>query len=317
MKKRVPVILLTMLALSSCTGSPDSTNQTADIGQSSITVTDDLDRQVTVAPPKRVAAMIGSFADIWCLAGGKDTLIAAANETWTNFDLGLSEDVINLGSVKTPSLEPLLAAEPDLILASCNTSSNLQLMDTFEEADIPVLYFDVEAFDDYLRMLDICTQLTGCPENMELYGYAVKERADAAIARQTKDAPTVLYIRASGSGCTVKGSTGNVLGEMLADLGCINIADSDQSLLENLSLETILAANPDYIFAVLQGSDKDQAQSVLEQTLLSNPAWKTLDAVASGNFYTLDHTLYNLKPNARWGEAYEKLADILYPEQNE
>jgi len=27
----------------------------------------------------------------------------------------------------------------------------------------------------------------------------------------------------------------------------------------------------------------------------------------------MDNQLFNLKPNARWGEAYETLADILYP----
>ena len=35
------------------------------------TFTDDLGREISLDPPKRVAAMIGSFADIWCLAGGK------------------------------------------------------------------------------------------------------------------------------------------------------------------------------------------------------------------------------------------------------
>lgn len=100
---------------------------------------------------------------------------------------------------------------------------------------------------------------------------------------------------------------------MLADLGCVNIADSDESLLEDLSLEAIIAAEPDYIFVVLQGSDPTDAMETLEQTLLQNPAWSELQAVREGRFYTLEHELYNLKPNARWGEAYEKLADILYP----
>ena len=104
-----------------------------------------------------------------------------------------------------------------------------------------------------------------------------------------------------------------MLGEMLADLGCVNVADQDGTLLENLSLEAIIAADPDYIFAVLQGSDPTDAQKTLESTLLSNPAWGQLRAVQEGRFYTMDHALYNLKPNARWGEAYETLADILYP----
>ena len=59
--------------------------------------------------------------------------------------------------------------------------------------------------------------------------------------------------------------------------------------------------------------DASAAQASLEAALLSNPAWGTLRAVREGRFYTLDHKLYNLKPNARWGEAYENLADILYP----
>ena len=90
--------------------------------------------------------------------------------------------------------------------------------------------------------------------------------------------------------------------------------DACEVPLETLSLEYIIAAEPDYIFAVLQGSDPTDAMETLEQTLLQNPAWSELRAVRDGRFYTLEHELYNLKPNARWGEAYEKLADILYPD---
>ena len=55
-------------------------------------------------------------------------------------------------------------------------------------------------------------------------------------------------------------------------------------------------------------------QGAVASALLSNPAWSPLRAVEEGRFYTLDQALYNFKPNARWGEAYEKLAQILYPE---
>ena len=277
------------------------------------TFTDDLGRTVTLESPSRVAALIGSFADVWCLAGGQDALVAAAHDAWTSFDLGLSDMVADLGAVKEPNLEVLLAAQPDFILASCNTTADLELESTFENAGIPAAYFDIQSFDDYLNMLKICTDLTGCPENYETYGLQVQEQVEAAKARQDGSAPTVLTIRATGSSCKVKGSQDFLLGEMLSDLGCVNVADSETSLLEELSLEAILAADPDYIFVVLQGSDATDAQETLEKTLLSNPAWSSLRAVQEGRFYTLEHSLYNLKPNARWGEAYEKLADILYP----
>ena len=71
--------------------------------------------------------------------------------------------------------------------------------------------------------------------------------------------------------------------------------------------------DPEFIFVVLQSSDPSVAQGVLEKTLLCDPAWDSLTAVREGRFYLMDPALYNLKPNDRWGEAYESLAAILYP----
>ena len=314
--KRLCLLLVLLLALPACGaaepgGHPESPGIKEPAGET-IVFTDDLGQEFAIEPPRRTAALIGSFADIWCLAGGRDTLAAAAGDAWTSFDLGLREDTVNLGAVKEPNLEALLAAEPDLILASVNTAADLELKDTFAQAGLAAAYFEVDCFDDYLRMLEICTRLTGQTERYETCGTSVRAQVDAAIARQDGSAPRVLYVRASGSSCKAKGSEGSVLGEMLADLGCVNIADGG-GLLENLSLEGILAGDPDYIFAVLQGADAAAAQTSLDAALLSNPAWSGLRAVQDGRFNTLDHRLYNLKPNARWGDAYEGLADILYP----
>ena len=278
-----------------CAKAPEQPSSPSDPGVQTVSFLDGLGRSVAVERPERVAALIGSFADIWCLAGGQETLAVAADDAWTSFNLGLSGDVVNLGGVKEPNLELLLSVQPDLVLASCNTEADVELLDAFEQAGIPAAYFDIQSFDDYLQMLKLCTQV------------------EAALARQNGEAPRILCMRATGSSCKVKGSTDFLLGEMLASLGCVNVADGS-SLLEDLSLEAIIAADPDYIFAVLQGADPARAQATLESTLLENPAWNSLRAVQEGRFYTLDHALYNLKPNARWGEAYEKLAQILYPE---
>ncbi len=277
------------------------------------TYTDDLGRTVEVPEqPERVAALIGSFADIWVLAGGRDSLAATAHDAWTSFDLDLGEQVADLGAVKEPSLEKLLASEPDLVIGSVSTGADVELLPALEEMGIPALYFDVDGFPDYLRMLKICTEITGRPENYEKYGAAVQQSIDGAIARQDGSAPSVLYIRASGASCKSKGSEGNVLGEMLSDLGCRNVADSDKSLLEDLSMEAILAADPDHIFIVYQGADPTEAEARLQGMLLSNPAWDTLTAVKEGRVHIMSHRLYNLKPNAKWGEAYEGAAEILY-----
>jgi iron complex transport system substrate-binding protein len=98
---------------------------------------------------------------------------------------------------------------------------------------------------------------------------------------------------------------------MLADMGCINIADNDTGLLENLSVEAVLKEEPYHIFVVTMGSDTEKAKKTLENMIKENPAWSTLDAICEGRLHVMDKKLFNLKPNARFAEAYETLADIL------
>ena len=262
-----------------------------------VTFVDDLGREVTVESHERVATLIGSFTDIWLLAGGEVT--AAANDSWESLGLDLGEDVVKLGSILSPDVEQLIAAEPDLVIASANTDADVELEELLEQAGITVVYFAVSDFSEYLH---------------EKNGLAVQEQIEAVKQRIDGSSPTVLFLRASSSSVKAKGSSGNVCGEMLAELGCINIADSDSDLLEDLSMEAIIAADPEYIFVTTQGTDYEAAMKNVEELLVSNPAWASLSAVKNGEYYVLDKRLFNLKPNAYWGDAYEILADILYPE---
>ncbi len=285
------------------------------VSGTTVTFVDDLGREVTVDKPERVVCLTSSFADIWHLAGGVEQIVATTDSTWKYFDLPLGDDVVNLGSSKEIHLEQLIACEPDLVLASCGTDRNVELESILTEMGIVTAYFEVDNFDDYLRMLDICTKITGQPENYVKYGTDVKTHVERELKRVDGSKPTVLYVRATGSSCRVKNSEGSVLGEMLANLDCKNVADQENGLLEQLSVEKIMVEDPEYIFVVLQGTDTSKAEAILESTLLSNPAWSELTAVNEGRYYVMDASLYNMKPNARWGEAYEKLADILYSEK--
>ncbi len=325
MKRRIfsITLLFALLMTAACGGpaappaqsQPEDGSRPADVSSEpgKITFTDALGQDFSIDPPKRAAVMIGSFADVWALAGGEDTLAATANDAWESYGLELGEKVVNIGSPMKPNVELVLGAEPDLIIASSLSPSNLELKETFDNAGIPAAYFDVSSFQDYLDLLALFTQLTGHPENYETYGTAVQEQVDGAVLRRAvySFAPSVLTIQVSGSSVKVKNSEDNVLGPMLKELGCVNIADQDGALLEDLSLEAILQADPDYIFAVYHGTDEAAAQANLEETLLSNPAWASLSAVEGGRFHTLERRMFSLKPNALWGDAYEQLADIL------
>lgn len=280
-----------------------------------VTFTDALDREVTVPKnPERAAALLGSFAEVWTLAGGE--LAAAPDDAWVDLDLNLSDDVQNLGKVNQLSMETLLSAEPDFIIASSSVRVDLEWLDTIEKTDIPIAYFDVSDFEDYLALLKICTDITGREDLYQKNGLDVKSAVDAVIEKSRervaeKGAPKVLSMRASASFVRAKSSRGNVLGKMLNTLGCENIADGNDAFLEKISIEHIIESAPDFIFVVQSGDDTKGAREKLDQFIADNPAWEGLTAVKEERVFFLDKRLYNLKPNALWGEAYEKLEEML------
>lgn len=282
-------------------------------GQDSYTFTDDLGRTVTVTSCARTAALLGSYADVWMLAGG--TVCATADDAWYDFELKLAEDTVNLGQTKSLSLESLLAADPDFVLASTNTSQHLEWQQTLEEAGITVAYFDVTDFDDYLRMLKVCTDLTGRTDIYKTCGTDLREKIQDILERNREQpAQSVLVLRASATFIRAKNSDGTVLGPMLRDFGCTNIADDDDTLLENLSIESIALANPDRIFFIPSGDDTEGMEKNIRAMFDENPLWNELDAVKNNRVYYMDKHLYGFKPNARWAEAYEHLEEILYEE---
>ncbi len=281
-----------------------------------VTFTDDLGRKVTVpVNPKRVTALLGSFAHMWSLAGG--TVVATADDAWDDFLMELPETTINIGGTKQPSLEKVFESNPDFIIASAGTRMHLEWRDSLESSHIPTAYFEVSGFEDYLRVLDICTQITGQKDLYEMYGLAQQERIDAVIEKSKErlekegKAPKILYLRVSASAVYAKSNKDTVLGQMLEDLGCINIADREQSLLENVSIEYILEEEPDYIFIVQMGDNEQGTKAFIENLFREQPVWNSLTAVKEGRMLYLDKKLYNLKPNDRWAEAYEKLEELL------
>ena len=307
----VILICMTMLLgiLTAC-GSIESTRR-----QNLVTFTDALGREVSVPKePERVAALIGSFADVWLLAGGN--LCAAAEDAWLDFELDLPE-AVNIGGAHSPNLELIFSANPDFVIASASTSSNVEMKETLEAAGITVAYFDVDDFEDYLAMLDVCTDITGRKDLYEKNGLEVQTRIEE-IKRDMEEQSLpeerrkVLLLRAHSGSVKAKGSEGTILGEMLADLGCINIADSDASLLETLSVESIIRQEPYRIFVVTMGNDSQKALDNLYKMMDENPAWGSLEAVAEGRIHLMDRRLFHNKPNADWAVAYEKLSEILH-----
>lgn len=311
----VTLVLLIILAVSCGSEVFNSDEEVlSDITPERITFTDSFSRPVTVEKkPKRVVCLTGSFAEIWMLSGGE--VVGAAEDAWQDFDLELGSDTVSTGGAHSPNLEIILSARPDFVIASGATASHVELMSALEKSGTPVAYFDIDCFDDYLSVLDICTDITGRKDLYNENGTKIKEeieriKEDFADLSLGMDEKKILLLRASSSSVKAKGSDGTVIGEMLCDLGCINIADSDKSLLENLSVEKVITESPYRIFIVTMGNDESASRENISELITKNPSWAGLDAVKKGRLHFMEKRLFNIKPNARWAEAYEILKEI-------
>ena len=307
--KRLLCGLLAALLLAACAAPAPSAAAT----DSAVEFVDAQGTQVALQSWDRVVSLYGSFAELWLLSGG--TLVGATTDAVEERGLDLGGDVALVGNVKTPSLEEVLALEPDFVILSADIEGHVALDESLTDVGVPHAYFRVDNFEDYYTVLRQFCQMTGRDDLFEEYGAAQQQRVErikAAAAQMQDAAPTVLLIRAYSTGAKAKG-TDIFAGAMLAELGADNIVTRYDSLLEDLSMETIIAADPDMILMVPMGANEDAAAAYMAEHFEANPAWAGLTAVQNGCYAMLPKELFHYKPNARWADSYAYLAKILYP----
>lgn len=331
MKRILPLFLALALLLTGCTAvsTTESTSQTVSQVDSpssapesassqlesagEVSITDSNGSQITLdTSAPRVVAAYGSFAEAWLLAGGE--LVGVTQDALEQRDLGLPEDIAVVGTVKEPNAEEIIALEPDLVLLASDITAQAEIRDVLENAGLACAFFQVDTFADYAFMMEQLCAVTGredlYEENVTQVGQQIEEAQANAALSSTR--PNVLLIRAFSTGIKAK-TDDELAGAILKDLGAHNIADDHPSMLEDLSLEEVIAADPDYIFVTTMG-DEQKALDYLNGLIQQNPAWSELSAVKEDRYIVLPKDLFHYKPNNRWGESYQYLGEILYPE---
>ena len=331
MKRILPLFLALALLLTGCTAvsttettsqavsqvdSPSSAPESASSQLESageVSITDSNGSQITLdTSAPRVVAAYGSFAEAWLLAGGE--LCGVTQDALEQRDLGLPEDIAVVGTVKEPNAEEIIALEPDLVLLASDITAQADIRDVLENAGLACAFFQVDTFADYAFMMEQLCAVTGredlYEENVTQVGQQIEEAQANAALSSTR--PNVLLIRAFSTGIKAK-TDDELAGAILKDLGAHNIADDHPSMLEDLSLEEVIAADPDYIFVTTMG-DEQKALDYLNGLIQQNPAWSELSAVKEDRYIVLPKDLFHYKPNNRWGESYQYLGEILYPQ---
>jgi len=310
--KKITMVYAVMLfvivnMLAGCGG---RTGKPVDVMPEGYCFTDALGQEVAIRNPERVVALMGSFAEVWQAAGGR--LSGVTDDAFDERGLELSEKTVSVGKYNSPNVEKIIALNPDLVLLSSETKEHTALKEVLKQAGITAAYFKVTYFEDYLSMLKTCTEITGRKEMYQKKGLDIKTEIEEILSGTKDQEPPSVLLLITYSGGAVAQNTRTMTGKMLNDLGCKNIADENQSLLKEFSMESIVKEDPDYIFVIPMGNDDALARKNLEESVEKNPAWNGLAAVKNNRYILLPKEKFLYKPNEKWGESYQYLAEILY-----
>ena len=255
---------------------------------------------------------MGSYSETWALAGG--SLVGVTDDVEREGRMEITNDMRVVGTIKDPNLEEILSLDPDFVILTPDVDNQIKIAETLKQSNINHAFFKVEEFEDYLKMLKICTDITARKDLYEKNGLLIQKEIEDILSKiENKDKKhKVLFIRAFSSGAKAK-KDDNMTCTILKNLDTVNIAAQHPSLLEDLSIEEIIEEDPDFIFVTTMG-DEQKAIDGLKNGIETNPAWKSLSAVKNDRYIMLPKELFHYKPNAKWGESYRYLAEIIYPE---
>lgn len=285
------------------------------INKDTVSFIDGRGQEVTIdKKPQRAVVLYNSFLEVWMENGG--SVVGKLEPSVGQEEISGVEDAEIIGKLGAISVEKVISLEPDLIIVNSTQKSQLELIPSFEGVGIPVIAIDYVGLDDYLTITRLFTALNEREDLFKSNALDIVEEIDNILSVIPEEKEhKVLLIMASAKSVSARDSSSYV-GMMLEDLNTINIADNSDGALgtQNFSMEKILEEDPDFIFVQTTGSDMDATLDRLKEDAESNPAWASLSAVKNDRYVILPKDMYMFKANLRYAEAYENLANILYPE---
>lgn len=284
------------------------------INEEDVIFTDSSDEEVTIKKnPQRVVVLQNSLLEMWDQAGG--TVVGRVEESEDKIvENAMSAEVV--GAMGSPSLEKILALQPDLVIISSSYTAQREMRPLLIQNNIQVIDLDNDLLEDYYKTVRLFTAITEREDLYENHVNNIQKKIDEIITKAPKDKNYKAVIMfATAKSITVRDSN-TMVGEMIKDLNVINISDSTDTGADTktYSIEKILQEDPDFIFVQTMGSDSEKITERLKSEALDNPAWASLTAVKEDRYIVLPKDLYLYKPNDKYPEAYEGLAKMIYPE---
>ena len=264
------------------------------------TVQDETGRAVTVPDhPQRVVCLAPSLVDdVFSIGGGAQV---AAITDFTRYPLEALKKP-SVGEPIHPSLERILAFNPDLVLAMAH-GNDPAILDKLRQLGVPVYLIDPHGMAGVLRTVGSVGEAINRRPEAEAEVHRLTLRIDAVKAR-VQGRPAVRVFMPISVDPVFTIGQGAFITEMIADAGGASVTADLHQEWPQISLEVVIARHPEALL-LIRGGHTTLAG------LRSRPGWESLQAVREGKIFFVDERVNCSSPEVV--DALEDLARELHP----
>jgi iron complex transport system substrate-binding protein len=246
------------------------------------------------AAPQKIVSLSPTATETLYAVGAGDQVVAVDDQS----DFPADAPMTGL-SAFTPSLEAIVAYDPDLVI----TSTDLGLVtSTLAEAGVPTLVLPAAtSIDDAYSQIERVADATGHDADGDAVVSRTRDRIDAAVASvPTREAPLTYFHELDDTLYTV--TSASFVGQIYGLFGLTSIADgSDAGDYPQLAAEAVITSNPDVVFLA-----DAQCCGVTAASVSSRPGWGSMTAVRDGRIFPMDEDL-----SSRWGPRIAEQAEAV------
>ncbi len=266
------------------------------------TYTDGIGRQVTLAKhPERIISLAPSVTELIYLLGADGRLVGVTSQCdWP--DSVRSKP--RIGDLLNPNYEVILAAHPDLVIAS--TAGNDRAA-VFKLADLglPVYVTAPRNVQKIFETVEAVGRITDCAARGVAVVSRMKERL-ADIKRRLAGLPPVRAFFITWFDPLLTPGKETFETDLLRLAGVESISANVDQYYPRFSLEQVVARDPDVIITVNhEGSPLPDLRRLA--------GWQRLRAVRQGKIYVLNEVFQH--PSPRFVDGVEEMARRLHPER--
>ncbi len=274
-----------------------------------VTVTDMLGREVEIAAaPERIVGLSPTAVELVYALGG--TVVGRSSTATFPEAAQQAEDV---GNAYQPSIESVLALEPDLVVADSVIHAQPQLRGLLEDLSVPVVFAGGDSVDGVLEAVTLMGAVLDAPDEAEAVVADIEAAlADAAAALEGQEITAVILIADRDETLYAARDT-SYAGDILARMGITNPATDQPDSgpfpgYTAVAPEALLGYDPQFILTLTPAPEPAPRLSTIIPQI---PPFRGLQAVQNEQVVELDVNLFVQAPGPRLAEAIRSLTAIV------